>query len=64
MYKVIESFFDLQDGNHAYEPGDEFPREGFKVSDERLAELAGTDNRRGMKLIEKIETKKRAKKTT
>ena len=64
MYKVIESFFDLQDGNYAYEPGDGFPREGFKVSDDRLAELAGTDNRRGMKLIEKVEAKKRTKKTT
>jgi hypothetical protein len=64
MYKVLEAFFDLQDGNHAYEPGDTFPRDGYKVSDDRLAELAGTDNRRGMKLIEKVEAKKRTTKKT
>ena len=64
MYKVIEFFHDLQDGCHAYNPGDTFPREGVKASDDRLAELAGTDNRRGVQLIEKVEPKKRTRKTT
>lgn len=64
MYKVIEFFHDLQDGCHAYNPGDTFPREGMNVSDDRLAELAGTNNRRGVQLIEKVEPKKRTRKTT
>lgn len=59
MYKVVEFFNDLQDGGHAYKPGDTFPREGFKVSDARLAELSGANNARGMKLIEKVVERKR-----
>ena len=63
MYKVLEAFYDLQDGNHAYEPGDTFPRDGVKVSGVRLDALSSTNNARGMKLIEKVEPKKRTKKT-
>lgn len=62
MYKVVEFFHDLQDGGHAYNPGDTFPRDGVKVSDERIAELAGYANRRGMKLIEKVEKVEKAEK--
>lgn len=62
MYKVVEFFHDLQDGGHAYHPGDTFPRDGVKVSDERIAELAGYANRRGMKLIEKVEKVEKAEK--
>lgn len=54
MYKVKEYFTDLQDNNHAYNPGDAFPRKGMKVSKKRLAELAGTENKRGMVLIEEV----------
>lgn len=50
-YIVIERFADLQDGNRVYEAGDTYPRPGFDVSPERLAELAGSDNRVGMPLI-------------
>lgn len=59
MYKVLEFFHDLQDGGHEYHPGDEFPRDGVKVSETRLAELSSADNRRGMKLIQKADAPKR-----
>lgn len=62
MYKVTEYFMDLQDGNHEYNPGDTFPRKGLKVTEERLAELAGSNNKRGIPLIEKVEEEKPAKK--
>lgn len=54
MYKVIEHFTDLQDDNHSYNVGDEYPREGLSVLPSRLKELAGYKNRRGMPLIEEI----------
>lgn len=63
MYKVVAYFNDLQDGGHEYNPGDEFPRDGINVSDDRLNELSGTSNRLGMTLIEKVEIKRRTKKT-
>lgn len=73
MYKVIRYFIDLQDNNHPYNAGDQFPRSGVKVTKERLAELAGSGNLQGKPLIAEIaeeaaEVKKtpakRAKKTT
>lgn len=50
-YVVLTRFADLQDGNRIYEAGDNYPRLGFDVSPERLAELAGSDNRIGKPLI-------------
>jgi len=50
-YIVIERFADLQDDNRIYEAGDTYPRPGLDVSPERLAELAGSDNRMGEPLI-------------
>jgi hypothetical protein len=61
MYKVVEFFHDLHDGGHPYNPGDEFPREGAEATKERIAELSSTHNARGMKLIEKVEEKRRRK---
>jgi hypothetical protein len=55
MYKVINFFTDLQDFNHPYKVGDVFPRQGMNVSEERLKELAGSRNKQGKPLIEKIE---------
>lgn len=55
MYIALTRFADLQDGNRIYEAGEIFPRLGFVVSDERLAELAGSDNRAGKPLIEAVE---------
>lgn len=54
MYKVVKFFTDLQDNDHPYNTGDKFPRDGMEVSEERLKELSGTNNRRGMVLIEEV----------
>ena len=54
MYRVIVRFVDLQDSNHVYHPGEVFPREGKRVSSERIAELSGPYNKRGMPLIEEV----------
>ena len=68
MYKVVKYFIDLQDNNHPYNAGDVFPRSGVTATDERLAELAGSENKQGVPLIQLVEEekpkKKRAKKTT
>lgn len=73
MYKVIKFFTDLLDNNHPYNVGDVFPHEGcsYPVSEDRLAELAGSDNKQGVPLIVKVADEapkkapaKRAKKTT
>ena len=71
MYKVIKKFHDLQDATktksgevyHEYNVGDVFPRDGAEASEERLAELAGSDNKQGVPLIELVEEKAVAKKT-
>jgi len=54
MYRVIELFHDLQDKNHCYKPGDEYPRKGIKVTKKRIAELSGKNNKRGIPLIEEV----------
>ena len=51
-YKVLNYFEDLLDDGHKYRPGDEFPRNGMKVSQRRLEELSSDKNLRGVKLIE------------
>ena len=56
-YKVIEYFEDLQDNGRPYNVGDVFPAGGNTVSAERIAELASTQNRRRIPLIEEIEEK-------
>lgn len=57
MYKVINYFADLQDKNHPYNVGDTFPRAGLEVTEDRLAELSGSNNKQGKPLIEKVEEK-------
>ena len=57
MYRVIKSFTDLQDNNHAYSVGDPFPHNGVEVGAERIAELASTQNRRRIPLIEEVAEK-------
>lgn len=57
MYKVIKPFRDLQDGNHRYIPGDEYPRSGLEVSQSRLEELSTANNRIGYPVIEIIKEK-------
>lgn len=63
MYKVIKFFHDLEDKKetksgtvyHAYNVGDTYPRDGSKPSEERIAELAGSENKQGEPLIELVE---------
>ena len=63
MYKVIKSFTDLKDNNHAYSVGDTFPHDGVEVGAERVAELASDKNRLGVPLIEEVmEKPKRVRK--
>ena len=63
MYKVIESFTDLQDNNYVYYVGDTFPRNGVEVGAERVAELASDKNLQGVPLIEEVvEKPKRTRK--
>lgn len=40
-YIVTRNIIDTKDNNRFYEKGDTFPREGFEVSKDRLAELIG-----------------------
>lgn len=64
MYKVIKYFTDLQDNNRPYNVGDAFPHvdASYPVSENRIAELAGSDNRQGEPLIRLVEEKpKKAK---
>lgn len=58
MYKVVRFFTDLQDENHPYNVGDSFPRDGLKVSEERLKELSSSNNLQNAPLIVKEEVKK------
>lgn len=49
--KVVYKFVDLVDGNHIYEVGDNYPRDGYKPTKERVEELKGSDNKIGKPLI-------------
>lgn len=55
MYKAIERFKDLKDNGFVYEAGDKYPRKGKRVSKARIAELSGSDNKRGRPVIEEVE---------
>ena len=57
MFRVIKHFTDMQDGNFAYNVGDEYPRKGMSVLPSRIKELAGKKNRQGCPLIEEIPEK-------
>ncbi|MCI5853510.1 MAG: hypothetical protein MR015_07775 [Clostridiales bacterium] len=54
MYKVIKHFTDLHDENYPYSVGDTFPRLGIKVTDARIKELSGCENKQGTPLIKKV----------
>lgn len=54
MYRVIKAFTDLQDGNTVYHTGDIYPRKGANITDERIAELVGSENRLGYPLIAEV----------
>lgn len=51
FYRAKCRFVDLQDGKRLYEADEVYPRSGLIVTDERLAELASTNNKAGFPLI-------------
>lgn len=63
MYKVVKAFHDLKDvkktksGNvyYEYNVGDTYPRNGLNPSEERIAELSGSNNLQKTPLIELVE---------
>ncbi len=55
MYRVVKFFTDLQDGDHPYHVGETFPRDGVEVTEARIKELSGNENRQGVPLIENVE---------
>jgi hypothetical protein len=54
MYKVVKLFTDLQDNNHKYQVGDEYPRLGLKPSLARIRELSSNENRQKTILIKEV----------
>lgn len=61
MYKVIKHFTDLHDNDYPYNVGDVFPRSGVEVTEGRIAELAGCDNKQGQPLIAEQKPARRKK---
>lgn len=53
-YEVIKTFTDLTDKNFGYVLGDTYPREGLEPTQERIAELSGDKNKRGISLIKEV----------
>ena len=51
-YVVIVTFADLQDNNYIYNKGDEYPRNGYSPSPERVDELLTDKNRVKKPLIQ------------
>ncbi|MBQ5825222.1 MAG: hypothetical protein IIW48_10515 [Clostridia bacterium] len=52
MYRAVEQFADLQDDKYIYEIGMIYPRKGHNPSDERIKELASSENKVGRPVIE------------
>ena len=57
-YKVIVTFSDLQDCNHIYNKGDEYPRKGYSPPKERVDSLLTGKNLLHTPLIKRIEEPK------
>lgn len=53
-YKVIRFFDDLQDNGYHYNTGDYYPRVGLDVSQQRINELMGNNNKQLRPLIVKV----------
>ena len=66
-YIVVNAFKDLEDNEHIYKVGDEYPRAGREIdeiSKERIYQLTTTNNKRERVLIIKIEEETVEPKTT
>ena len=60
-YKALIWFFDKDDNAHEYHPGDEYPRDGYVPSKERLADLLSGNNSTGKPMISGEEPEKEEK---
>lgn len=58
MYRAVERFADLEDEKYIYDVGMIYPRKGLNPSDERIKELAGSENKVGKPVIEFFEDPK------
>lgn len=55
-YKVVMDFRDAEDDNKLYQSGENYPKpSNKKVTQKRLDELAGSENKIGKAVIEKVE---------
>lgn len=54
MYRVIQKFADMKDNMYVYNIGDEYPREGHSVTDERIEFLLSNQNRLKTPVIELV----------
>lgn len=59
MWKVVKYFTDLQDDGYAYNVGDTYPRKGLNPSEERVAELSGSNNKQGVPLIKEVKQQRK-----
>lgn len=57
LYRAISTFEDIADDNHRYNIGDNYPRKGLTVSEARISELSGYNNKRNRPVIEAYEKK-------
>lgn len=57
-YQVIRFFTDLQDNEHPYGVGDIYPRTGLTVTEERIKELSGSENKQMRPLIKEVKEEK------
>lgn len=64
MYKSLIWFFDKDDNAYEYHPGDKYPRDGYKPSKERLADLLSGNNSTGKPMIEETASEEKPKKKT
>lgn len=53
-YRVISAFNDILDSGFLYSVGDAYPRKGAQTTDERIAELSGSNNKQHKPLIEAV----------
>lgn len=58
MYRVINTFADKFDNNVIYDVGDEYPREGFEVGEERIKFLMQSDTLLSGAAIEEVKDDK------
>ena len=62
MWFAIKLSADSQDKDHLYDEGDPFSRESKEVSEDRIKELASSNNIQGKPLIAEKKPKKRGRK--